>query len=140
MTAITRHAPPSSRRASSAPLFEALVCETHHAAAMTAIVASCIHGASNGVKPLVRTIVDRFIPPEPAVLLSLTRRSLLEIEPLTQTQDNIDGFFLSLRVLRRLLGTFFFDCGEIGAAERRCCIALASRPLQNRRATKLCVR
>jgi hypothetical protein len=101
-------------RKSNTPLFEALVCETHFAAAMTAIVSSAINGAAMGVKPLNRLSIDRFLPLEPAVLLSLTRRSLLEIEPLTETQDHIDGFFLSLRILRRSIGTFFFDCHEIG--------------------------
>ena len=100
---------------SNAPLFEALVCETHHAAAMTAIVASCINGAAAGQYSLSRQTVDRYLPPEPAVLLLLTRRSLLEIEPLSETQERVEAFFTSLRVLRRMLGSYFFDASEIGA-------------------------
>lgn len=108
------HAPTAPR--SNNPLFEALVCETHHAAAMTAIVASCIHGAQAGRFALDQATIDRFLPLEPAVLLSLARRSLLDVEPLTETQDVVERFFLALRVLRRLIGTAFFDAGEIGAA------------------------
>jgi PilZ domain len=117
MNAHTQTAEPTlaPRPASNAPLFEALVCETHHAAAMTAIVTSCIHGAASGRQPLSRAVIDKFLPPEPAVLLSLTRRSLLEIEPLSETQERIEGFFLSLRVMRRAISTFLFDSGEIGA-------------------------
>ena len=107
----TAHAAPPR---SNNPLFEALVCETHHAAAMTAIVASTIHAAVAERLPLERAAADRFLPPESAVLLSLSRRSLLEVEPLTETQDVVDGFFLALRVLRRHLGTYFFDAGELG--------------------------
>ena len=99
---------------SNTPLFEALVCETHHAGAMTAVVASCIHGANLGRHQLDRSTLDHFLPVEPAVLLSLTRRSLLDVEPLSETQDVVDAFFNSLRVLRRQLGTYFYDCEEIG--------------------------
>ena len=104
---------------SNAPLFEALVCETHHAAAMSVIVASCINGSKHGNHRLDRTQIDRHLPPEPAVLLSLTRRSLLEIEPLSETQDVIDAFFVALRGLRRALETHFFDATEIGADRAR---------------------
>ena len=100
---------------SNTPLFEALVCETHHAAAMTAIVASCINGSVQGRAPLDRATLDRFLPHEPAVLLSLTRRSLLDIEPLSETQDVVDAYFVALRALRRAIETHFFDCSEIGA-------------------------
>ena len=104
---------------SNAPLFEALVCETHCAAAMSAIVASCINGSANGILRLDRAKIDRFLPPEPAVLLSLARRSLLEIEPLSETQDVIDAFFVALRAIRRALETHFFDATEIGAGRAR---------------------
>lgn len=112
---------------SNTPLFEALVCETHHAGAMTAIVASCIHGAAVGHHTLDRATIDRYLPVEPAVLLSLTRRSLLDVEPLSETQDVVDAFFNGLRVLRRQLGTFFFDGTEIGS-ERA--LIVHSRALQ----------
>jgi PilZ domain len=100
-------------------LFEALVCETHHAAAMTAIVASCIHGALAQRFGLTKPTIARYLPVEPAVLLSLARRSLLDVEPLSETRDCLDEFFLSLRVLRRQLDAFFYDCGEIGAERAR---------------------
>jgi hypothetical protein len=102
------------RPPSNTPLFEALVCETHHAAAMTAVIASCISGALVDAHRLERATVDRYLPVEPAVLLSLTRRSLLDIEPLTETRHVIDRFFHTLRELRRALGGYFFDAGEIG--------------------------
>lgn len=104
---------------SNTPLFEALVCETHHAAVMSAIVANCINGSANGTHQLNRAKIDRFLPPEPAVLLSLTRRSLLEIEPLSETQDVIDSFFVALRVMRRALETYFYDAAEIGTDRAR---------------------
>ena len=100
---------------SNTPLFEALVCETHHAAAMTAIVASCINASAQSSHNLDRATIDRFLPHEPAVLLSLTRRSLLDIEPLSETQDVVDAYFVALRVLRRAIETHFFDSAEIGA-------------------------
>ena len=73
------HATPAAPRSNN-PLFEALVCETHHAAAMTAIMASTIHGAVAGRCTLKPATVNHFLPNEPAVLLTLTRRSLLERE------------------------------------------------------------
>lgn len=103
------------RPASNAPLFEALVCETHHAAAMSAIVASCINGSAKGSHRLDHTQVDRFFPAKPAVLMSLTRRSLLEVEPLAETQDVIDAFFDAMRGLRHALDTYFDDAAAIGA-------------------------
>lgn len=117
---------------SNTPLFEALVCETHHAAAMSAIVASCINGSAKGLHQLDRATIDRFLPPEPAVLLSLTRRSLLEIEPLSETQDVIDSFFVALRVLRRALESLFFDASEIGADRARIVHARALSSAANR--------
>ena len=110
----TPYSSPATTLRSNNPLFEALVCETHHAGAMTAIIASVIHGALHGRAPLDRATADRFLPLEPAVLLSLSRRSLLEIEPLTETQDVVDSFFLALRMLRRALATTFFDADELG--------------------------
>ncbi|MEQ1695062.1 MAG: PilZ domain-containing protein [Hyphomicrobiaceae bacterium] len=104
---------------SNTPLFEALVCETHHAAAMSTIVANCINGSTKGIHRLDRTKIDRFLPPEPAVLLSLTRRSLLEIEPLSETQDVVDAFFVALRVMRRALESYFYDAAEIGDGRAR---------------------
>ena len=118
MNAIAR-APVVTTVHSNTPLFEALVCETHYAAAMSAIVASCINGSAKSNHRLDRAKIDRFLPPEPAVLLSLTRRSLLEIEPLSETQDVIDAFFVALRALRRALETHFFDVTEIGADRAR---------------------
>ena len=109
----------AARPQSNTPLFEALVCETHHAAAMSAIVASCINGSAVGRHTFDRATIDRFLPSEPAVLLSLTRRSLLEIEPLTETQDVIDSFFVALRLMRRALEKYFFDASEIGAGRAR---------------------
>ena len=82
---------------------------------MSAIIASCIHGSAQGGRRLDRATIDRFLPHEPAVLLSLTRRSLLDIEPMSETQAVIDAFFVSLRTLRRAIETYFFDASEIGA-------------------------
>ncbi len=104
-----------TRPRSNTPLFEALVSETHHAAAMTAVVASCVSGALSGRHVLDRATMDRLLPVEPSVLLSLTRRSLLDIEPLTETRHVLDAFFHTLRELRRALGVYFFDACEIGA-------------------------
>ena len=81
---------------------------------MSAVVASCIHGSSQGRHKLDRSIVDRFFPHEPAVLLSLTRRSLLDIEPLSETQAVIEAFFVSLRAFRRAVETYFVDATELG--------------------------
>jgi hypothetical protein len=103
-----------SRPQSNAPLFEALVCETHHAACMTAIMASCINGAALGRHALDRRELDIYLPVEPAVLLSLTRRSMLEIEPLSETQDVVDAFFDALRMVRRLIGAYDIDADELG--------------------------
>ena len=81
---------------------------------MSAIIASCIHGSAQGGRRLDRATIDRFLPHEPAVLLSLTRRSLLDIEPMSETQAVIDAFFVSLRTLRRAIETYFFDASKFG--------------------------
>lgn len=106
---------PIRQSRSNTSLFEALVCETHHAAAMSAMVATHINSRAIANQPLDRAVIDRHLPHEPAVLLSLTRRSLLEIEPMVETRDVIDAFFAALRILRSRLEASFFDAAEIGA-------------------------
>jgi PilZ domain len=96
------------------PLFEALVCETHHAAAMTAVLASCIDGAIAGRTLLNPFELKRFVPVEPANLLSLSRRRLLDVEPLIETLTVLDDFFLSLRMLNDDLRLYSSDFQKLG--------------------------
>lgn len=136
----------SSPPPSNNPLFEGLVCETHQAALMTAVTASCINAAAAGHHPLERETLSHFLPVEPSVLLSLTRRSLLEVELLTETRTVVESFFQSLSLLRRMLSAFEYDAAEIGrgraevlharrlsAAACACCheAFLAVRALEN---------
>ena len=109
--AIALPAPPPH---SNNPLYEGLVCETHQAALMTAVTASCINAAAGGHRALDKETLVRFFPVEPTVLLSLARRSLLEVVPLTRTTAVVEGFFQSLSALRGLLAAFEYDAGEIG--------------------------
>ena len=46
------------------PLFEALVCETHHAAAATAIVTSSLNCSVEKRSLLDKSTIDRFLPIE----------------------------------------------------------------------------
>jgi hypothetical protein len=97
------------------PLFEALVCETHHAAAMAAVLASGIDGALAQRAPLNPFELKRFLPVEPANLLALSRRHLLDVEPLVETQAALDDFFLSLRILNDDLKLYGSDYQKLGA-------------------------
>lgn len=146
----TKFTPPLAELAapppSSNPLFEGLVCETHHAALMTAVTASSINAAAAGQRRLNRPAIDQFLPVEPSILLSLTRRSLLEVELLTETRTLVESFFQSLNMLRLLLSQFDAEAAEIGgyraevlhvrrlsAAACACCrdAYLAVRALEN---------
>jgi PilZ domain len=98
------------------PLFEALVCETHHAAAMTAVLTSYIDGAIAQRTALNPFELKRILPVEPANLLSLSRRQLLDIEPLPETLAVLDDFFLSLRMLNDDLRLYGSDYQRMGAA------------------------
>lgn len=97
------------------PLFEALVCETHHAAAMTAVLTSCIDGALHHRSAISPFELKRFVPVEPVNLLALSRRHSLDVEPLVETQALMDDFFLTLRVLTEDLHRYAFDFHKLGA-------------------------
>jgi PilZ domain len=111
--------------ASDTPLFEALICETHHAGLMTAVVASFVHGAVRDGVTLEPAVIDRFMPVEPAILLSLTRCSLLDIEPLSDTQDIVEAFFDEVRLARAALSLYFAD--EAGLGQNRAMMLHAQR-------------
>ncbi len=97
------------------PLFEALVCETHHAAALTAVLTSYIDGAIAQHTLLNPFEVKRFLPVEPVNLLTLTRRHMLDVEPLAETVAALDDLFLSLRMLNDNLKLYALDYQKLGA-------------------------
>jgi PilZ domain len=98
---------------SSMPVLEALVCETHSAALLTATIASVVNAfkcqsterSEAGLKP--------YVPREPA-LISVLRNGMLETDLDEETVAVISDFFDDLAPARIALDQYFADANHIG--------------------------
>lgn len=108
------HDEPADVTESSMPILEALVCETHSAALLTATVASAVNAfkrrdserSEQGLKP--------YVPREPA-LISVLRNGMLETDLDEDTVAVIGDFFNDLAPARIALDQYFADANHIGA-------------------------
>ena len=108
------HEEPADVTESSMPILEALVCETHSAALLTATVASAVNAfkrrdserSEQGLKP--------YVPREPA-LISVLRNGMLETDLDEDTVAVIGDFFNDLAPARIALDQYFADANHIGA-------------------------
>jgi hypothetical protein len=97
----------------SMPILEALVCETHSAALLTAAIASAVNAfrrhdterSEKGLKP--------YMPSEPA-LISVLRNRMLETDLDRDTVAVIVGFFDDLGPARAALDQYFGDANQLG--------------------------
>lgn len=98
---------------SSMPMLEALVCEVHSAALLTATVASAINyfkhpGGAKGESDL-----KPYVPSEPAIV-SVLRNGMLETDLNDDTVRLVTQFFDDLAPARIALDLYFADANHIG--------------------------
>jgi PilZ domain len=98
----------------SMPILEALVCETHSTALLTATIASAVnafkrHGTARSEEEL-----KPYVPREPA-LISVLRNGMLETDLDEDTIAITSDFFDDLAPARIALDQYFADANHIGA-------------------------
>jgi len=116
------------------PMLEALVCEVHSAALLTAAIASAVNAfrlhdgerSETGLKP--------YVPREPA-LISVLRNGMLENNIKEDTVAVILDFFDALGPARIALDKYFADANHIGA-DRAAALHLLSTTSAWRRASE----
>ena len=95
-------------------ILEALVCETHSAALLTATIASAVNGFKQLDAVRSESQIKPYIPREPA-LISVLRNGMLETNLDEDTIAVIADFFDGLAPARIALDQYFADANHIGA-------------------------
>ena len=107
----------------AAPVLEAIVCETQHAALMTAVVASAFCGLCTGqTRPLetLRRDLLSWLPQDPAILIAARRRGFLETELTDETLFAATTFFAELKTARGEVQALLNETEQLGFA--RACV------------------
>ncbi len=97
------------------PVIEALVCETHSAALLTATVASAVNAFKRPEIDKDETALKPYVPIEPA-LIAVLRNGMLETELDEDTLAIISDFFDDLAPARIAIDQYFADANHIGTA------------------------
>lgn len=95
------------------PVIEALVCETHSAALLTATIASAVNAFRRSDTVRSEAELKPYVPREPA-LVSVLRNGMLEVELDEDTLAVINDFFDDLAPARIALDQYFADANHIG--------------------------
>jgi len=95
------------------PVLEALVCETHAAALLTATIASAINAFRREHSERSEASLKPYVPREPA-LISVLRNGMLETNLDEDTIAVISDFFDDLAPARIALDQYFADASHIG--------------------------
>lgn len=98
---------------SSMPMLEALVCEVHSAALLTATVASAINAFNKPIAPRSESALKPYVPGEPAIV-SVLRNGMLETDLDEDTVRLITQFFDDLAPARIALDRYFSEANHIG--------------------------
>lgn len=109
------------------PVLEALVCETHTAALLTATIASAINAFRREHSERSEAALKPYVPREPA-LISVLRNGMLETKLDEDTIGVISDFFDNLAPARIALDQYFSDANHIGVDRAS---ALHQLPLAN---------
>lgn len=96
------------------PVIEALVCETHSAALLTATVTSAVNAFRRPTSAREESALKPYVPREPA-LISVLRNGMLEIDLDEDTLAIVNDFFDDLAPARIALDQYFADANHIGA-------------------------
>ena len=96
------------------PVLEALVCETHSAALLTATIASAINAFRREQSERAEADLKPYVPREPA-LISVLRNGMLETNLDEDTIGVISDFFDDLAPARIALDQYFADAKHIGS-------------------------
>jgi hypothetical protein len=95
-------------------LLEAIVCDTHSAALLTAVLASAVNGFKHSSPPRSDSLLKMYVPQEPAVGLALGKwASEAGLE--AQTVAAVIAFFADLEPPRHQLTRFFNDAQTLGS-------------------------
>lgn len=96
------------------PMLEALVCEVHSAALLTATIASAINAFKRPESTRSDTELKPYVPGEPAIV-SVLRNGMLETDLDEDTVRLVTQFFDDLAPARIALDRYFADANHIGA-------------------------
>lgn len=105
---------PAAPDESSMPMLEALVCETHSAALLTATIASAVNALKRHDTERSEAGLKPYVPREPA-LISVLKNGMLETNLDEDTIAVISDFFDDLAPARTALDQYFADANHIGA-------------------------
>ncbi len=97
----------------SMPMLEALVCEVHSAALLTATIASAINAFKQANAPRSESALKPYVPGEPAII-SVLRNGMLETDLDEDTVRLVTQFFDGLAPARIALDRYFADANHIG--------------------------
>jgi len=98
---------------SSMPMLEALVCEVHAAALLTATIASVINAFNRGYSPRGEAAIRPYIPGEPAII-SVLRNGMLETDLNEDTVRLIIQFFDDLAPARLAIDRYISEANVLG--------------------------
>jgi len=98
---------------SNVPIFEALVCETHSAALLTAAITSAVNAFSSEATEKREVGLRPFTPREPTLATDL-RNGMIETDLDEETTIVISDFFAALAPARIALDQYFADARHIG--------------------------
>lgn len=98
---------------SSMPMLEALVCEVHSAALLTATIASAINDFKRQGGSRSDAALRPYVPGEPAII-SVLRNGMLETDLNPDTVRLITQFFDELGPARITIDRYFADANHIG--------------------------
>lgn len=97
----------------SMPMLEALVCEVHSAALLTATIASAINAFRRAGAVRSEADLKPYVPGEPAII-SVLRNGMLETDLNEDTMRLVIQFFDDLAPARIALDRYFADANHIG--------------------------
>ena len=95
------------------PILEALVCETHSTALLTATIASAVNSFKRHDTERTEKGLKPYVPSEPA-LISVLRNGMLETDLDRDTIGVIVDFFDNLGPARSAIDQYFGDANRVG--------------------------
>lgn len=95
------------------PLFEALVCDTHTAALLTAAMTSVINVLRKNGASRTQADMENYVPHDPTLILAF-RRWAIEADLSSSAVSAVVAYFAGLEPARRQLQRYFADANSIG--------------------------
>ena len=95
------------------PLFEALICDTHTAALLTATMTSAVNVLRKPGAACSQSDLEKYVPHDPTLVLAF-RRWATEADLSSATVSAVIAYFAGLEPARRQLQRYFSDANVIG--------------------------